>query len=161
MSEQGQGQSGQQQDDEQQFQVQKVYLKDASFEAPNAPAIFTHDWDPKINVELNTRAERVNEEVMEVVVTVTITAKLQETTAYLCEVQQAGVFTVKGIEGERLNGLLGGYCPQILFPYAREAVSDLIAKGGFPQMLLAPVNFDALYAQQRAQQQQQQQGTAH
>lgn len=159
MSEQGQGQPSQQQGDEQQFHVQKVYLKDASFETPNSPGIFTNDWDPKINVELNTRGERVSDEVMEVIVTVTVTAKLQETTAYLCEVQQAGIFTVKGIQGENLNALLGSYCPQILFPYAREAVSDLVAKGGFPQMLLAPVNFDALYAQQRSQQQQQ--GATH
>lgn len=162
MSEEDQAQPGQQQGGDQQFQVQKIYLKDASFETPNAPGIFTHDWDPKINVELNTRAERVDEGVYESVVTVTVTAKLEETTAYLCEVQQAGVFTIQGVEGERLNALLGGYCPQILFPYAREAVSELVAKGGFPQMLLAPVNFDALYAQQRAQQQQQQQqGATH
>lgn len=157
---QGEGQTAQQ-GDEQQFHVQKVYLKDASFETPNSPGIFTNEWNPSINVELNTRGERVGDDVMEVVVTVTVTAKIEETTAYLCEVQQAGIFTVSGIEGENLNALLGSYCPQILFPYAREAVSDLVAKGGFPQMLLAPMNFDALYAQQRAQAEQQQQGGTH
>lgn len=163
MTEDAEGQANaQQQDGEQQFNVQKVYLKDASFETPNSPSIFTQDWDPNINVELNTKADRVADDVLEVVVTVTVTAKVNETTAYLCEVQQAGVFTVKGFEGEQMNMILGIHCPQILFPYAREAVSDLVAKGGFPQMLLAPVNFEGLYAQNRAQQQeQQQQSTAH
>ena len=145
---------------QQQFALQKIYLKDLSFETPNSPAIFTEQWDPSVNVELQSSGSAVAENVHEVVLTVTVTAKLGEKTAYLVEVQQAGVFAVAGFNDEERAHMLGSYCPNILFPYAREAISDLVAKGGFPQMLLGPVNFDAMFAEhmQRQQQQAQAQG---
>lgn len=130
------------------FHIAKIFLKDASMEVPNAPQIFqAGEWAPEINVDLATEGEAIDEQVYEVVLRVTVTAKLKEQTAYLCEVHQGGIFQLAGFDQQTLNGLLGSYCPSILFPYAREAVSDLVAKAGFPQMLLGPVNFDALYAQ--------------
>jgi len=138
---------------EQQFAIHKVYLKDMSFETPNSPTIFANEWQPEVNVELNTSAQPLETNTYECVLTVTVTTKLVGKVAYLCEIQQAGIFLVNGFDEETRKGLLGSYCPQILFPYGREAISDLVAKGGFPQLLLGPVNFDALYAQQQARQQ--------
>lgn len=139
----------------QQFVIQKIYIKDVSFETPNSPAIFTETkWEPEVNVQLNTRAAPLADHMHEVVLSVTITAKLGDKTAYLVEVQQAGIFRTEGFEEAQLNHLLGSFCPNILFPYVREAISDLVARGGFPQLLLAPVNFDALYAQHMQQQQE-------
>ncbi|VAX04859.1 Protein-export protein SecB (maintains pre-export unfolded state) [hydrothermal vent metagenome] len=136
---------------EQQFALQKIYLKDTSFETPNSPEIFTEEWKPDVNVELQTAGKPLTDEVMEVVLTVTVTAKLGDNTAYLAEVHQAGVFTMSGFGDDERVHMQGSYCPNILFPYAREAVSDLVSKGGFPQLLLAPVNFDALLAQHKQQ----------
>ena len=140
---------------QQQFAIQKLYLRDASFEAPGAPEVFSQAWKPETNVELNAGNRRLNDELVEVVLTVTVTAKQQERTAYLCEVQQAGVFTIQGFDDGTFQGLVGSYCPGLLFPYAREAISDLTGKGGFPPLVLAPINFDALYAQERARRSQQ------
>jgi len=145
-------QEGAQQEGEQQFALQKIYLKDLSFETPASPEIFMEKWEPAVNVELQTSGKTLGEAVHEVVLTVTVTAKLGEKTAYLVEVQQAGVFTVAGFAEAEQGYMLGSYCPNILFPYAREAISDLVAKGGFPQMLLGPVNFDAMYAERLQQQ---------
>ena len=131
----------------QQFAIQKVYMKDMSFETPNSPAIFTSEWKPEINLQLNSDAKPVNEGVFEVVLSITVTAKLSDKTAYLAEVQQAGIFTVSGFDEAQQGGMLGAFCPNVLYPFAREAVADLIGKGGFPPVYLAPVNFDALYAQ--------------
>ena len=137
-----------------QFSIQKIYTRDISFEAPNSPAIFSQEsWEPEINVQLNSRAGSMENNMHEVVLSVTVTAKVGEQTAYLVEVQQAGVFQTTGFDDQQLGHLLGSFCPNILFPYVREAISDLIARGGFPQMLLQPVNFDALYAQHLQQQQ--------
>lgn len=138
----------------QQFAIQKVYLKDASLETPATPDIFREGGKPEARVELNSRRHALSEENHEVVLTVTVTAKVGERTAYLCEVQQAGIFVLLGFADAAADQLLGSYCPNVLFPYAREAVSDLTGKAGFPPMLLSPVNFDALYARQRARQQQ-------
>lgn len=132
---------------EQQFQLQKIYTKDISFETPNSPEIFTEKWDPEVNIELHSSAKVLSDNVHEVTLSVTITAKLGEKTAYLAEIHQAGVFTMAGFADAERGQMLGSFCPNILFPYAREAISDVVAKGGFPQLLLAPVNFDALYAQ--------------
>lgn len=137
---------------EQQFALQKIYLKDISFETPNSPEIFTEEWKPDVNVELQTAGRPLTDEVLEVVLTVTVTAKLADKTAYLAEVHQAGVFTLVGFNDDERAHMQGSYCPNILFPYAREAISDLVAKGGFPQLLLAPVNFDALLAHHLQQQ---------
>ena len=139
---------------EQQFQLQKIYLKDTSFETPNSPGIFTDNWDPDVNVELQTGGKPLTDDVHEVVLTVTVTTKVGDKTAYLVEVHQAGVFTMTGFNENERAHMLGSFCPNILFPYAREAISDFIGKGGFPQLILAPVNFDALYSQHVQQQQE-------
>ncbi len=131
-----------------QFQIQKIYVKDVSFETPNTPSIFTKEWKPEINLQLNAKHEKVSDGVFEVVLNLTVTAKIGEETAFLVEVQQAGIFTMIGFDEQETGPMLGAFCPNTLYPYAREAISDLVAKGGFPQLLLAPVNFDALYAQQ-------------
>ena len=141
----------------QQFHIQKVYNKDISFESPNAPEIFRgEDWKPDIDVQLQTRSRGLAADVFEVVLQVTVTAKMEEDkTAYLAEVQQAGVFNMSGFEKEQLQYMMGSYCPNILFPFAREALADLVTRGGFPQMVLNPVNFDALFQQQIQEAQQQ------
>ena len=139
---------------QQQFAVQKIYTKDISFESPNAPAIFSEQLQPQINLELNTNGKAIAEEVYEVVLSLTVTVKHEEKTACLIEVQQSGIFTIKGFNRDDLSRMLGSFCPEMLFPYAREVVSDLATRGGFPQLLLAPVNFEALYAKHLADQQQ-------
>jgi preprotein translocase subunit SecB len=141
-------------ENEQQFQLQKIYLKDTSFETPNSPEIFTENWEPDVNVELQTAGKPLTDGVHEVVLTVTVTTKVGDKTAYLVEVHQAGVFTMTGFDENERAHMLGSFCPNILFPYAREAISDFIGKGGFPQLILAPVNFDALYSQHVQQQQE-------
>jgi len=138
----------------QQFAIQKLYLKDVSFESPNSPAMFTKEWQPEVNLDMNTTTQALSEGAYNVVLSLTATVKNNEQTAFLVEVQQAGIFTVNGFAENDLGHMLGSYCPNILFPYAREVISDLVTKGGFPPLLLAPVNFDALYAQHLAQQQQ-------
>lgn len=140
---------------QQKFVIQKIYIKDLSFEAPNSPGVFTNQWQPEVELDLNTAGQGVGEKIYEVVLTITVTCKNGDQNAYVAEVQQAGLFNIDGFERERLSELLGSFCPSILFPYAREAVSDVVTRGGFPQMLLAPVNFDALYAQHLEQQKQQ------
>ncbi|MDJ0655987.1 MAG: protein-export chaperone SecB [Xanthomonadales bacterium] len=130
------------------FAIQKLYLKDVSFEAPGAPAIFQESGDPELKLNLQQRVQPVGEDLYEVVLTVTVTCTLGEKTAYLAEVQQAGVFGLNGFAQDQLQATLGAYCPTILFPYARQQVSDLVAHGGFQPLILQPVNFDQLYADQ-------------
>lgn len=137
--------SGQQQD--KQFGIQKIYTKDVSLETPNSPQMFSNKWEPSVNMEIGTNGQKLADDVHEIVLTVTVTVKLEDKTAYLVEVHQAGIFTISGLAQEELSHAVGAYCPNILFPYARETVSDLVTRAGFPQLLLAPVNFDALYAQ--------------
>lgn len=150
------------QQNQQQFSIQKIYLKDVSFESPNAPAIFSEtQFQPEINVQINTETKMVTEGMHEVVLTVTVTAKQNAKTAFLVEVKQAGLFQMTGFEKEQMGGMLGAYCPETLFPFARETIADLVTKGGFPQVLLAPVNFNAMYMQHQQQQAQQSSDTAH
>ncbi len=137
---------------EKQFIIQKLYIKDVSFETPNSPVIFTQQWEPKVEFNLASNAQGLENGLYEVGLTVTVTVKLEEKTAYLAELTQAGVFTIIGFSEEELAPMIGSYCPTVLFPYVREAVSDLVIKGGFPPLLLAPVNFDALYMQHMQQQ---------
>jgi preprotein translocase subunit SecB len=137
-----------------QFALQRMYIKDASFEAPNAPASFTKEWKPEIKLDLNSGARKLDEQHYEVTVKVTVTAKNADETAFLVEIEQAGLFTMANIPEEQLKPMLGAMCPNILFPYLREAIDGMVVKGGFPALMLAPVNFDALY-QQRVQQEQQ------
>jgi preprotein translocase subunit SecB len=132
---------------ERQFSIQKIYTKDVSFETPKSPKIFIEKWEPSVDFNLGTRVEPLEDNLYEVALTVTVTVTSGESTAYLVEVTQAGIFSLDGFADQEMGPMIGSFCPNILFPYAREAVSDLVAKGGFPQLLLAPVNFDALYAQ--------------
>jgi preprotein translocase subunit SecB len=131
-----------------QIALQTVYLKDCSYESPNGPRLPTSQaWEPKFQLNMNTSSEQLAPEAHEVVLTITLEAKQAESTLYLVEVKQAGVFAVTGGAAEELKRIIGSFCPGVLFPYAREVVSDLITKGGFPNFLLPLVNFDALYAQ--------------
>ena len=132
-----------------QFSIQKIYTKDISFETPHSPGIFSTEWDPVVNMQLSSDSLKINEELTEVVLTVTITTKLGDKTAYLVEIHIAGVFLIKEFPQEMIDHMAATVCPNILFPFAREIVSDLVTRGGFPQLLLTPVNFEALYAQQQ------------
>ncbi|MEH6589236.1 MAG: protein-export chaperone SecB [Halioglobus sp.] len=146
--------AGQQEPPQQQFVMQRIYAKDLSFESPSTPDVFKKQWQPKVNVELNTKSDKIDDQGnFEVVLTVTITAKVEDETAFLVEVQQAGIFSIQGFEGEDLRRILGTAAPNILFPYARENIDSVCVKGGFPPVMLAPVNFDALYQQAVAQSQ--------
>lgn len=130
-----------------QFSIQRIYVKDISYESPNAPAIFRKEWQPAIQLDLDTRSEKLEENTFEVVLSLTVTARVEDEVAFLCEVQQAGIFGVPAMEDGHMAHMLASFCPNILFPYAREAVSSLVNRGTFPQLNLAPVNFDALFAQ--------------
>ncbi len=144
---------------QQNFNIQRIYLKDVSFEAPNSPDIFQKEWNPDVKLDLDTKSRELAENVYEVILRLTVTVKNEEDSAFLCEVQQAGIFSVEGMEAGQLAHCLGAFCPNILFPYARETISSLVVKGTFPQLNLAPVNFDALfmnYLQQQAEQGEQQ-----
>lgn len=129
-----------------QLSLQAVYLKDCSYEAPNGPRV-EGEWNPQINLDLHTAANALAPDVREVVLTVTVSAKQGEATLFLVEVKQAGVFLTRHLAEADLKRSIASICPGVLFPYARAAVSNLVTQGGFPQFLLPPVNFDALYAQ--------------
>lgn len=129
------------------FAIQRLFVKDASFESPSVPAVFQEAWKPEIDIQLGTQNRRLAEGVHEVILSVTATAKLGDKTAFLVEVQQGGIFALSGFPEEEAAQVLGAYCPNTLFPFAREAIADLTGKGGFPPLLLGPVNFEALYAQ--------------
>ena len=131
------------------FIIQKIYTKDISFETPNSPAIFREEWKPKLDLQLG------NEYTHEIILIVTVTAKVNDQVAFIAEVKQAGIFTLTGYSKEEMGPLVGSYCPNTIFPFAREVVSDVVIKGGFPQLVLAPVNFDAVYRHQIDQARQQ------
>jgi preprotein translocase subunit SecB len=134
--------------------LQKIYLKDCSVEVPGAPMIFTKEWKPRMDVQINTDVQHVADQTHQVSLSVTVTAKLDDATAYLVEVQQAGIFVLQGFDDKHdRRPVLGAYCPNLLFPYAREVVSDVVQRAGFPQFLLQPVNFDALFQEYVKQQQ--------
>lgn len=135
---------------EAEFSLQGVYLKDCSFEAPNGPRV-VGEWNPQISLDLNTAAETVNAETREVVLTVSVTAKVNDAVAFLVEVKQAGLFGVRNLSEGDHRRAIASVAPTVLFPYARAVVSQLVSLGGFPQMLLPPVNFDALYARSLAE----------
>ena len=132
-----------------QFALQRIYLKDSSFESPRSPAIFQGQWTPKINFDIKTRSNKVQDDLYEVVLILTAEALLEEQSAFLVEVHQAGVFACKDFEDEQLEQLLATVCPNILFPYAREVIDSLAIKGSFPALMLAPINFESLYQQQK------------
>jgi preprotein translocase subunit SecB len=137
---------------ERQFALRNIYIKDLSYEAPNAPEIFRQPWKPETSLHLDITLNALAEETHEIILRVTVTTKVGDQTAYLIEVQQAGIVSVAGFGQEELGPLFYIYCPSLLFPYARQAVSDLVAKGGFPHLVLQHVSFDAIYAQKQAEQ---------
>jgi preprotein translocase subunit SecB len=134
------------------FNIQRIFVKDISFECPNSPTIFKKEWAPEVSMDIDTKSQKLEDGVFEVVLTLTTTAKVGEEVAFLCEVQQAGIFSVGQLEGPQMAHCLNAFCPNILFPYARETVSSLVTRGTFPQLNLAPVNFDALFQNAMVQQ---------
>ena len=142
---------------EKRLSIGKIYLKDFSFESPQTPEVFRQaDWKPQTDLNLRSGHTAIDEDHHEIVLTVTIEAKTDDKTFFLIELQQAGLFEISGYEGEEFSAILGSFCPNILFPYARETVASLIQKGGFPEFVLQPINFDALYFQSKQQQAAQQ-----
>ncbi len=139
----------------QRFLIQRIYMKDVSFESPNTPAVYAEEWNPETNLQMNIATNPAGENYFEVTLQLTITVKSNDKTAFLVEIAQAGVFEIVGYSQDELNHLLAAYCPSVLFPYAREAVASLVSKGSFPEMHLSPINFDALYAQRLEEARQQ------
>lgn len=137
-----------------QFSLQRIYVRDLSFEAPKSPEIFRQEWKPSVGMDLNTRQKALEDDFHEVVLTLSVTVKNGEEIAFIAEVQQAGIFLIKGLDAATMSHTLGAFCPNILFPYARETLDSLVVRGSFPALMLAPVNFDALYAQELQRQQQ-------
>jgi preprotein translocase subunit SecB len=131
-----------------QLTLQRVYAKDVSFEVPGAPQIYQQQGQPNVELNLSQRVAQLGNDLYEVVLSVTATCKVEDKTAYLAEVHQAGIFGLTGFEAQNRDAILATYCPNVLFPYVRQAVSDLVQNGGFPPFLLQPINFDALYADQ-------------
>ena len=142
------------------FTVEKIYVKDVSFESPNSPVIFNENVQPELQLNLNQKVQRLSETAFEVVLGVTLSCKAGDKTAYVAEVEQAGVFGLIGLEPQAIDVLLGTQCPNILFPYVRSMVSDLIQAGGFPPFFLQPINFEGLYAETLRQRQQQADGAS-
>ena len=130
------------------FGIQRLFVKDLSFEAPNSPGIFLAEWKPEMQIDLHTAATTLESALHEVVLTLSVKVSLKEQVAFLIELQYAGIFSISGFPEDQMRPMLASFCPNILYPYAREVVSDAVARGGFPPLYLAPVNFDALYQQQ-------------
>ena len=142
------------------FGLQRIYVKDISFESPNSPSVFQKQWKPEVNMDLNTKNTKLGENHYEVVVSVTLTVTVEGMAAYIVEVQQAGIFVVQGLESGHLAQALNAFCPNLLFPYLRETIDTVVIKGSFPAMMLAPVNFDAIFAQAVAQRQKEAEAAA-
>lgn len=150
------------------FALQRIYVKDISFESPNSPMVFQKQWKPEVKMDLNTKNASLGDNHYEVVVSATFTVSVEGMTAYIVEVQQAGIFTLSGMEGMQLAQAVNAFCPNLLFPYLRETIDSVVVKGSFPAMMIAPVNFDALFAQTVMEKQkeaaaaaEQQEGSAH
>jgi preprotein translocase subunit SecB len=135
-------------------QPQKIYLKDVSFESPQSPGIFTQGWKPNLNVEIDSHAHQIADDTYDVVLKITGTVTVEGNTAFLIEVHQAGIFVLKGFEPDKLQQLQHVFCLNTIYPYASAALSDLITKGGFPSLMLPPMNFAAIYDQRLQQQMQ-------
>jgi len=131
-----------------QFMIQKIYTKDISFETPSSPEVFREEWKPELDLQLTNEYKQLDDNNHDVTLVATVTAKLGDKTAFLIEVKQSGIFSLIGYSNEEIAPLIGNHCPTILFPYIREVISDIVLKGGFPQLVLAPVNVDALYMNQ-------------
>jgi preprotein translocase subunit SecB len=137
------------------FSIEKIYLKDLSLEVPNAPQIFLERDTPQIDVQLNTQGGAIGDGIYQCMLTVTVTAKLKDSTMFLVEASQAGIFRISNVPESELDPVLGIACPNILFPYIREVISDVVVRAGFPPVLLNPMNFETLYQQQKAEKQEQ------
>lgn len=133
---------------QQEFSILRIYTKDLSFESPNAPEIFNTEWSPHVDLNIQTENKKLADDTYEVILQVTVTVKLQDKTAFLVEVKEAGVFVLKNFPDNQIDPMLGSFCPNIIFPYARELVSETISRGNFPPLYLAPINFDAFYQEQ-------------
>ena len=129
-----------------QLALERIYVKDMSLEVPGAE-VFTREWQPELDINLSSAAEKLDDDHYPVILIVNVTANNGGETAFIAEVHQAGIFMLQNIPEEQLGAILGAYCPNVLFPYAREVVSDIVTRGSFPQLLLAPVNFDQAYQQ--------------
>jgi len=141
---------------ENRFAVQRIYTKDISFESPKSPQIFQKKWEPAVELSLNSKQNALGDDFYEVVLSLSVTVKTDEEVAFIAEVQQAGIFLIQGLDEAGMHHTLAAFCPNILFPYAREALDSLVVRGSFPALMLAPVNFDALYAQEMQRRQQEQ-----
>lgn len=134
------------QDGQAEFGIKGIYIRDASFEAPNPPEVNFNEWKPEVKFELNTQARKLENDDFEVILKMTVTVKQDKKVCFLTEIQQAGLFTLRGFNDEQRGQMLGSFCPNVLYPYARESISNMATRGGYPPLYLAPVNFDALYA---------------
>ena len=146
-------------EDQKQISINKIYLKDFSFESPKAPEIFrSGEWKPQTDLNLRSSHSALegDDNLHEVVLTITVDAKQNDATLFLVEIQQAGLFQISGYAEDEFSAIVGSFCPNILFPYARESIAGIVQKGGFPEFVLQPINFDALYMQSRQQLAQQQ-----
>ena len=137
---------------ENRFGIQRIYVKDSSFEAPDSPDSFRRPYKPQVNFSINSKSKKIEDNIFEVVLRLTADVKQDDKTIFLAEVQQAGVFEISGLEGERLEQVLTITCPNLLFPYGREAIDSLVIKGSFPALMLAPINFEAIYMQAKRNQ---------
>lgn len=137
------------------FGIQRLFTRNTSFESPNAPDIFREKWQPKIKVDLGNKSTKLSEDTYQVLIRVTVTATLDDKTAFLAEVEQGCVAAIAGFEQDALDHMLGAYVPTVLFPYAREAIDAMVVKGSFPPVMLAPMNFEALYQQKKQKQAEQ------
>lgn len=149
------------QDQQPAFGIEKIYVKDLSLEIPHAPQIFIQREAPQVSIELSNATTKLEDGIYEVVVTVTVTSKLEDKTVFLVEVAQAGIFQIRNVPDENIEIILGVTCPNIIFPYARETISDIVTRAGFPPVLLNPVNFEALFAQQKEEQAKANGATTH
>ena len=141
------------------YTIQRVYTKDISFETPNSPGVFLSEWKPEVEINVSTNANTIEEGTFEIILTLTVTVKSDEKTAYLIEVQQAGIFIISGFSQQEMGPIIGVACPSNLFPYAREVISDIVSKGSFPQMVLQPINFEQMYQQHMSELAKQQEVT--
>lgn len=142
------------------IKASKIYTKDVSFETPNSPAVFLKKWIPKKSIDINSNIRAVAEDTYEVVASITVTVTIEDMTAYLAEVHQAGIFTISGFSSEELEHLHNIYCMEVLYPYAHAVLSDLVIKGGFPQLILAPFDFNEMYMKSRRTEADDQESTA-
>ena len=138
-----------QQPNEVQVALQRIYLKDLSFESPDPIATFKSKWQPKVNLDIRNQNRKIDQDIYEVTLELTINAKNGENVAFIVEIEQAGIFLIKGLNGDQLNRVLGTFCLNVLFPYVRESIDSLCLKGSFPPLMLAPINFEQLYEQSK------------